>query len=117
MIEGDRVFLIRQTYSPGCSCRRGGSHRAAEIAAPQMLEETGYRPTAPMPCSASITINVATNRDHVALYVCREFEMVRPFKRNGESPKAGWFTIAGLPDEPRRRGASTSLRRRAGARP
>ncbi len=103
MIEGDRVFLIRQTYSPGWQLPGGGVEpgEAAETAAArEMLEETGYRSTAPMPLFGFYhNVNVATNRDHVALYLCREFEMVRPFKPNGEIAEAGWFAIAGLPGE------------------
>lgn len=103
MIEGDRVYLVRQTYSPGWQLPGGGVEpgETAEIAAArEMLEETGYRSTAPMPLFGFYhNVNVATNRDHVALYLCREFEMLRPFRPNGEIADAGWFTITGLPDE------------------
>ena len=72
LIDGDRVFLIRQTYLPGWQFCGGGVEPGedAELSASrEMVEETGYRPTAPMQLFGLYhNTNSLTNRDHVALY-------------------------------------------------
>jgi 8-oxo-dGTP pyrophosphatase MutT (NUDIX family) len=113
MIDGDRVFLIRQAYMPGWQFPGGGVEpgETSEVsAARELLEETGYRPTAPMQLFGLYhNINEMTNRDHVALYLCRDFEKLREFAPNIEIAEAGWFPIDGLPVE-----ASSGTARRIG---
>jgi 8-oxo-dGTP pyrophosphatase MutT (NUDIX family) len=103
LIEGERILLLRQTYMPGWQLPGGGVEpgESAEFAAArELLEETGYRPTAPMPLFGFYhNVNSTTNRDHVALFLCREFEQVRPFTANGEIAETGWFPIDALPAE------------------
>lgn len=102
LIDGDRVFLIRQTYMPGWQFCGGGVEpgESAELSAGrEMLEETGYRPTAPMELFGFYhNTNSLTNRDHVALFICREFEAVTDFRPNYEIAEAGWFSIDALPE-------------------
>lgn len=103
MVDGDRILLIRQTYMPGWQMPGGGVEpgETAELsAAREMLEETGYRPTAPMTLFGLYhNVNVATNRDHVALYLCRDFEKAYDFVPNVEIADSGWFAIDALPEQ------------------
>lgn len=102
LIDGDKVFLIRQTYMPGWQFCGGGVEpgESAELSASrEMVEETGYRPTGPMQLFGLYhNTNSLTNRDHVALFLCREFEMAHAFRPNVEIAEAGWFPIDNLPD-------------------
>jgi 8-oxo-dGTP pyrophosphatase MutT (NUDIX family) len=102
LIDGDKVFLIRQTYMPGWQFCGGGVEpgESAELSASrEMLEETGYRPTAPMQLFGLYhNTNSLTNRDHVALFLCRDFEMAHAFRPNHEIAEAGWFSIDALPE-------------------
>ena len=81
LIDGDRVFLIQHTYLPGWQFPGGGvepGETAEESAAREVMEETGHRVTGrPQLLGLYHNISSLTNRDHVAFYVCREFEMVR----------------------------------------
>ena len=102
LIDGDRVFLIRQTYMPGWQFCGGGVEpgESAELSASrEMIEETGYRPTAPMQLFGLYhNTSSLTNRDHVALFLCREFEVARAFRPNREIAEGGWFSIDALPE-------------------
>lgn len=102
LIDGDKVFLIRQTYMPGWQFCGGGVEpgETAELAAGrEMVEETGYRPTAPMQLFGLYhNTNSLTNRDHVALFLCRNYELVHAFRPNREIAEAGWFSIDALPE-------------------
>lgn len=103
MIEGDRVFLIRQTYMPGWQMPGGGvepGETAEFSAAREMFEETGHRPAAPMRLFGIYhNVNSATNRDHVALYLCQAFEKVHEFSPNAEIAEAAWFPLDALPEQ------------------
>lgn len=103
LIDGDKVFLIRQTYMPGWQFCGGGVEpgESAELAAGrEMVEETGYRPTAPMQLFGLYhNTNSLTNRDHVALFLCRDYEQAEAFKPNHEIAEAGWFPIDALPED------------------
>lgn len=111
LIDGERVFLIRQTYLPGWQFCGGGveAGETAEVAAGrEMVEETGYRPSGPMQLFGLYHVsNRVTNRDHVALYTCRAFEQVQAFVPNREIAEAGWFHIDALPPDT---GAATNRR-------
>jgi ADP-ribose pyrophosphatase YjhB (NUDIX family) len=95
LIDGQRIFLIRQTYMPGWQFPGGGVEpgEAAELAAARELqEEAGYRPTGPMSLFGLYhNVNSTTNRDHVALYLCREFEQVHAFTANSEIAEGDGF--------------------------
>jgi 8-oxo-dGTP pyrophosphatase MutT (NUDIX family) len=101
LIDGNRVFLIRQTYLPGWQFCGGGVEpgESCELAASrEMVEETGYRPTGPMRLFGLYhNTSRLTNRDHVALFLCRDFELVTAFRPNHEIAEAGWFDIDALP--------------------
>jgi 8-oxo-dGTP pyrophosphatase MutT (NUDIX family) len=102
LMEGDKVLLVRQTYLPGWHFPGGGvepGETAEAAAARELTEETGYRVTGPMALHGLfLVVNRTTNRDHVALFVCREHERVGDFSANLEIADARWFDAAQLPE-------------------
>ena len=103
LIDGDRIFLIRHTYMPGWQLPGGGIEpgETAELSAAREIdEETGYRVIGrPKLFGFYQNLSAATNRDHVALYLCRDFEKLRDFAPNYEIAEAGWFGIDALPEQ------------------
>lgn len=101
VIDGDKVLLLRQTYVPGWHFPGGGVEpgETAEFGGGrEMEEETGYRPIGPMPLHGFfLYANEATNRDYIAMYVCRSFEKVREVKPNYEIAELKWFPRDALP--------------------
>jgi 8-oxo-dGTP pyrophosphatase MutT (NUDIX family) len=101
IFDGDRVLLLRHTYVPDWHFPGGGvepGETAAESGAREMVEETGLEPTGPLSLLGLYhNRNETTVRDHVALFVCREFRMVRPFRPNHEIAEIGWFSPGALP--------------------
>lgn len=101
LIDGDKILLIRQTYMPGWQFPGGGVEpgEAAEFSAARELEEeSGYRTVGPMSLFGLYhNANSTTNRDHVAVYLSREFERVHAFRANAEIAEAAWFPIDALP--------------------
>jgi ADP-ribose pyrophosphatase YjhB (NUDIX family) len=102
LIEGERVLLVRQTYLPGWHFPGGGvepGETAEAAGARELTEETGYRAIGPMALHGLfLVVNRTTNRDHIAVFVCREHERVGDFSANREIAEARWFDAAQLPE-------------------
>jgi len=101
LIDGEeRVYLIRHTYAPGWHFPGGGVEpgESSEAAAGRELgEESPYRVTA-RPALFGLYHNITvTDRDYVALYLSRDFEIARAFKPNLEIAEFGWFPWRALP--------------------
>lgn len=102
MVDEKRVYLIRHSYLPGWQFPGGGvepGETAEQAGAREMLEETGYRANGPMELAGLfLNANMVTNRDHVALFVCRDLRRDYVFKANMEIIEFGWFPLDALPD-------------------
>jgi 8-oxo-dGTP pyrophosphatase MutT (NUDIX family) len=100
LIEGDRIYLIRHTYSPGWHFPGGGVEpgETIEIAAGrEVSEESGYRVAGRLELFGIYHNTSVTNRDHVAFFICREFVEARQFTGNFEIAECGWFALDALP--------------------
>lgn len=100
LIDGEQVLLLRHTYVPGWQLPGGGvdpGESAEDAFRREMVEETGYRPIGGELFGLYHNIQ-ATNRDHVALFVAREFEQARVFRPNREIAEIGWFRRDSLPE-------------------
>lgn len=110
LIRGNEVYLIRHTYTPGWHFPGGGvepGESAAAAAAREVFEESGYRLAGALELFGLYHSMLVTNRDHVALYLCRAFEVAKPFAANHEIADFGWFSVDALPE-----GTSRSTRQR-----
>lgn len=102
VIDGDKVFLVRHTYIPGWHFPGGGvepGEAAATAVAREIFEETGLRVTGNAELFGFYHNTVVSDRDHVALFVYRDFETAKPFKANYEIADGGWFDRNNLPDD------------------
>lgn len=102
LVDGDKVLLLRHTYMPGWHFPGGGvepGETAEEAARREAEEETGLRVDGPMTMlGLYLQKHAATDRDHVAVYVGRQFTQVKPFRPNGEIAEIGWFAFDALPE-------------------
>ena len=103
LVDGDKVLLIRHTYTPGWQLPGGGVDPGETIEAAarrEVFEETGYRVTGAMTLFGIYhNINAMTDRDHVALYVATAFEQGVAFKPSREIAEAAWFDRRALPEK------------------
>ena len=103
LLDGKRVLLVRHTYLPGWHFPGGGVEPAetAEMAAArETMEETGYA-TDGRPVLLGFYLNRTAGgaRDHVAVYVWRDFRGQHEFAPNLEIAECGWFDIDALPPD------------------
>lgn len=102
LLDGDRVLLLRHTYMPGWHFPGGGvepGETAEEAARREAEEETGFRVEGSMTLlGLYLQKHEATNRDHVAVYVGRQYRQIRSFRPDAEIAEIGWFAFDALPD-------------------
>jgi len=102
LIDGNKVLLIRHTYVPGWQFPGGGVDPGETVEAAarrEVVEETGYGVSGPLELFGIYHNRIATNRDHVVLYVGRAFEKQFEFRPNLEIAEAAWFDKASLPEK------------------
>lgn len=94
------VFLIRHTYVPGWQLPGGGveiGETVLEALARELAEEGNIEITAP-PVLKSLHFNRhASRRDHVAIYLVRQFRQTMPKLPDNEIAEAGFFPLDALP--------------------
>jgi len=105
-----RILLVRHTYVEGWFLPGGGVERGEtlEQSLARELAEEGAIELLGAPQLHGIYLNRATSpRDHVALYVVRDFRQIAPRWPDSEIAEAGFFAPDALPQ-----GATRSTRAR-----
>jgi ADP-ribose pyrophosphatase YjhB (NUDIX family) len=95
------VFLVRHTYVPGWQMPGGGvetGETLEEALRHELAEEANIEMTGPPRLAAVYFNRMASRRDHVALYVVREFRQIAPKQRDREIAEAGFFPFDRLPE-------------------
>lgn len=96
-----RVFLVRHTYVPGWHLPGGGVEvgESAIEALRKELREEGNIELAAAPALFGLYHNrQGTRRDHVALYIVRDFRQTTPRQPDREIAEAGFFRLDALPE-------------------
>jgi 8-oxo-dGTP pyrophosphatase MutT (NUDIX family) len=101
LLDERRVLLVKHTYTPGWQFPGGGVEpgETAEIAAArEAFEETGYAAEGRPQLLGFYLNRIAGGiRDHVAVYIWREYKQTRAFKPNLEIAECQWFDVDALP--------------------
>jgi 8-oxo-dGTP pyrophosphatase MutT (NUDIX family) len=110
VIDRNWVFLVRHTYVPGWHFPGGGietGETALDALTRELREEAGIE-LAGAPILAGFYFNRSTSpRDHVVLYVVRDFRVVTEKQPDREIAEARFFPLDNLPA-----GTSPATRRR-----
>jgi ADP-ribose pyrophosphatase YjhB (NUDIX family) len=111
IIDADnRLFLVRHGYVPGWHMPGGGVENGQSVLdalRQEALEEGLIRIMGTPPLHGMYFNRRASPRDHVALFVVRDFEITGQRKPNYEIAETGWFPIDQLPE-----GTTRSTRQR-----
>lgn len=104
------VFLVKHTYVPGWQLPGGGVERGETFgqALEKELREEGNIVLKGPPQLFALYKNAhASPRDHVALYICRQFEQTALRLPDREIAECGFFPLDDLPE-----GTTPSTKRR-----
>lgn len=100
--KSNRIVLVRHTYVPGWYLPGGGVERGETMLTSlkrELFEEANVRLTGE-PELMGIYLNIKTSRqDHVALYVCREWEQDAIPKPNMEIAECAIFQLGEMPED------------------
>jgi 8-oxo-dGTP pyrophosphatase MutT (NUDIX family) len=102
VLDGEgRVFLIRHSYVDGWHLPGGGvevGETMREALARELFEEGNIELTAEPALHAVYFHDRYSRRDHVALYVIRQFRQTAPPVPGREIIEHGFFAIGSLPE-------------------
>jgi len=106
----DQVFLIRHTYVPGWHLPGGGveaGETALEALRREVREEASIEVGRDPPLFGIFFNAKVSRRDHVLVYVIRDFTVTEPKQPDREIAEAGFFPLHSLPE-----GTTEATRRR-----
>jgi len=96
-----RVFLVRHSYTPGWHFPGGGvepGENLADALARELLEEGNLRVDGTPLLHGMFRNAEGAPRDHVAVFVVREFEQLSPPRQSWEIREADFFPFNKLPE-------------------
>jgi ADP-ribose pyrophosphatase YjhB (NUDIX family) len=100
--ENNRIFLVKHSYVSGWHLPGGGveiGETLIDALIRELHEEANIEPTAP-PRLHGIFFNARiSRRDHVAVYVLRDFRQIAAPAPNREIIAHGFFALADLPND------------------
>jgi ADP-ribose pyrophosphatase YjhB (NUDIX family) len=105
-----RVLLVRHGYVNGWHLPGGGvepGETLLDALARELMEESNVKVAGTPALHAVYFNNAASRRDHVALFIVREFEYGGPLPASFEIQECGFFPVEALPD-----GTTAATRRR-----
>lgn len=108
--QAGRVFLVRHTYTPGWHLPGGGvevGETLLDALAKELREEACIRLTAEPVLHGVFFNRGLSRRDHVAVFVVRDFAVESMKRPDREIAEAAWFLRQALPE-----GTTAGTRRR-----
>ena len=103
VLDGDgRVFLIKHSYADGWQLPGGGVETGEtldEALARELMEEGNIELTGPAVLHGAFFHPYYSRRDHVLVYVVREFRQPSPPVPNREIVAHGFFPVDALPSD------------------
>ena len=98
--EQNRVFLVRHSYVPGWYLPGGGvevGETAGEALAREIREEANIELEGDPTFHGVFFNKGVSRRDHVLVYVARQFRILGPRRPDWEIVESGFFDIGALP--------------------
>jgi len=102
VLRGNEVLLVRHGYTPGWHLPGGGvepGETFEEALAKELLEEGNVRVKGAPELHGLFQNRNASSRDHVAVYVVRDFDYGGPLAPTFEIKEAKFFPLNALPGD------------------
>ena len=98
----NRVFLVRHSYVPGWHLPGGGVEAGETLVSSlerEVREEANIEMAGPAQLLGVYFNNKSSRRDHVAIYVVRDYRLLGPRAADWEIVEARFFARDELPDD------------------